>query len=308
MTITKDSSPIHRIRSSLPSKISSALSRLDKATLDRIGEIRLRREGITTITLEGKNYVLSPAGLSDDTSHAIICQKQDIEDFLYKFCKGSVFSYEETIKDGYIVCGSIRAGLGSLSSQESGMEFDVSSINLRIPKHISGCADKLFSHICVNGFEDGKGILVISTPGTGKTTLLRDLAVSLSSDRGFGIKRVCVIDERNEIFMEKVFESSCIDFISGIDKCKGIERASRLLSPEIIICDEISGYEEAKRITLQKNSGIIFIASFHADSYESALKKSYIRDMFEDGVFSHIYTLKRTEAGIEGGLYKYANN
>ncbi len=308
MTITKESSPMHRIRSSLPSQVSSALSRLDKAALDRICEIRLRRGGITTVTLEGKNYVLSSNGLSDNTSQAIICQKQDIEAFLYKFCKGSVFSYEETLKNGYIVSGGIRAGMGSLSSQESGMEFDIASISLRIPKHIPGCADKLFSHICTNGFEDGKGILVISSPGAGKTTLLRDLAVSLSGGRGFGIKRVCVIDERNEIYMEKVFEHCCIDFISGIDKCRGIERASRLLSPEIIICDEISGCEEAKRITLQKNSGIIFIASFHADSYESALKKSYIRDMFEESVFSHIYTLTRTKDGIEGGLYKYADN
>jgi len=308
MTITKDSSSIHKLRSCLPTQVSSAILQLDKTTLDKICEIRLRREGITTVTIGGQNFVLSLTGLTDDTSRAVICQKQDIDDFLFKFCKGSVFSYETTIKEGFIVSDGIRAGMGSLSSQASGMEFDISSINIRIPRYVKGCADGIFTHICKNGFEDGKGILIISKPGVGKTTLLRDLAVSLSTGTAFGLKRVCVIDERNEIYMQKVFEHCCIDFISGIDKCRGIERASRLLSPEIIICDEISGSEEAKRITTQKNSGVIFIASYHADSYESALKKPYILDMFNNGVFSHIYTLIREGSDIKGSLYRYANN
>ena len=308
MTISKDLSAIHRIRHSLPDTVSYAISNLDKATLDRISEIRLRRSGITTVTLNGKNYALSEKGLSFDAKCAIKCEKNDIDDFLYKFCKGSVFSHEQTIKEGYIISDGIRAGIGSVSSVKSGMEFDVSSICIRLPRHIKGCSDELFYYICQNGFEDGKGFLIISGPGVGKTTLLRDLAISLSSNREYIFQRVCVIDERNEIYMEKVFDNCCIDFVSGIEKCKGIERASRLLSPEIIICDEISGPDEAKRISLQKNSGVIFIASYHADSFKSALQKPYIRGMFEEGVFSHMYLLTRTDTVITGSLYRYEND
>lgn len=305
MIITKDTSSLHRIRSFLPSSVSGALSRLDKATLDRISEIRLRVNGITTITLDGNNHVLSLKGLTRDISLAIKCTKCDIDDFIYKFCKGSVYTYEDMISQNFIVSDGIRVGLGCTNSHGSQMPVDISSINIRLARHIPSCSEVLMKHISENGFSDGKGILVISSPGIGKTTLLRDLAVNLSGGSKFGMKRVCVIDERNEIYMEKVFENCCIDFLSGMEKCKGIEAACRLLSPEIIICDEISGHDEASKITLQKNSGVIFIASYHADSIESALKKEYIRKMFIDGVFSHIFLMTRNGSKVCGVLTEY---
>lgn len=305
MIITKDTSSLHKIRPFLPSSVSGALSRLDKATIDRISEIRLRKDGITSITINSKNHILSLKGLTQDCSLAIKCTKCDIEDFIYKFCRGSVYTHEKTIRQGYIVHDGIRVGLGCTNSYSEQMPVDISSVNIRLARHIRGCSEILMKHISENGFEDGKGILIISKPGVGKTTLLRDLAVNLSTNTFSDIRRVCVIDERDEIFMEKIFENCCIDFISGMDKCKGIENACRLLSPEIIICDEISGNEEASKITLQKNNGIVFIASYHADSAESALKKEYIRKMFDNGVFSHTYLLTNNGSTISGQLTAY---
>ena len=303
MIITKDNSSIHKIRDCLPQDVASALSRLEKSTLDKISEIRLRADGITSITIDGNNHILSVKGLTYDTSNAIKCSRCNIEDFLYKFCKGSVYNHESTIMQSFIVRDGIRVGLGNTDSPAS-----PSSISIRIARHIPGCSETLMNHITENGFPDNKGILIISSPGTGKTTLLRDLAVNLSTSTYGKMRRVCVIDERNEIFMEKVFENCCIDFISGLGKCEGIEKATRLLSPEVIICDEISGKEEAQKITLQKNSGVIFIASFHSDSKDSALQKDYIRKMFDEGVFSHIYLLKRMGSKISGTLTSYKND
>ena len=88
MIITKDNSSIHKIRDCLPQDVASALSRLEKSTLDKISEIRLRADGITSITIDGNNHILSVKGLTYDTSNAIKCSRCNIEDFLYKFCKG----------------------------------------------------------------------------------------------------------------------------------------------------------------------------------------------------------------------------
>lgn len=307
MTITKDNSSFFKIKDCLPIQVSSALTRLDKSTLDKICEIRLRDGGITTITIEGENHVLSIKGLTKDVQLAVKCSRCDIEDFIYKFCRGSVYAHENTISENFLIRDGIRVGLGKGSYSESDIHYGITSINIRIPRHIHGFSDHLMNHITDNGFYHGSGILIISNPGVGKTTLLRDLAINLSSGKKTIMKRVCVIDERNEIFMEKIFENCCIDFISGVEKCRGIETASRLLSPEIIICDEISGPTQANEITLQKNSGIVFIASYHADSAESALRKEYIRKMFEEGVFSHLYLLTRNKSKITGLLTKYDN-
>lgn len=308
MTITKDSSSLHRIKAFLPQSVLTALSVLDKATLDRISEIRLRSHGITTVTVEGKNRVLGVKGLTSDTTVAVRCTKSDVDDFIYKFCKGSVYTHEKTISEHYIVNEGIRVGFGSTSSNTSRLPSEISSLNIRLARHIPGCSKVLMKHIQENGFDDSRGILIISRPGIGKTTLLRDLAIRLSSCIDGEMKRVCVIDERNEIYMNDIFDNCCIDFLSSMGKCKGIETACRLLSPEIIICDEISGYDEASKITMQKNSGVTFIASFHSDSFSSALKKTFIKSMFEDGVFSHMYLLERTGSEIKGTLYKYTND
>ena len=308
MTITKDSSSLHKIRSFLPQSVLTALSVLDKATLDRISEIRLRSQGITTVTVEGNNRALSVKGLTDDTTLAVRCTKCDIDDFIYKFCKGSVYTHEKSISENYIVNEGIRVGFGCTGSNTPGPPSEITSLNIRLARHIPDCSKILMKHVKENGFEDGRGILIISRPGIDKTTFLRDLAIKLSSGIDYQMKRVCVIDERNEIYMKNIFDNCCIDFLSNIDKCKGLETACRLLSPEIIICDEISGYDEASKITLQKNSGVTFIASFHSDSFTSALKKTFIRSMFDNGVFSHMYLLERTGSEIKGTLYKYTND
>ena len=311
MTITSDTSSLYRIRSLLPTSVANALSRLDKTTLDRISEIRLRKNGVTTLTIDGKNQILTLCGITREIRNGIICSSSDIEDFIYRFCKGSIYSHENTLSDFFIVNEGIRVGLSGEAVYKNGMISgigEVQSLCIRLPRHIDGCSENLMNHIKQNGFDNGSGILIISAPGVGKTTLLRDLTHKLSSDRDMGFLRVCVIDERREIYMDKIFSGCCVDFLSGIDKIKGLEIACRVLSPQIIICDEISGPDEAERITRQKNSGVTFIASFHAESPEDALAKDYIKRMFEERVFSHIFCLSRNERMVTGTLFDYRDS
>ena len=92
MTITSDYSVISKIRQYLPTSLSQALSRLDTNALDSISEIRLHSSGATFITIGGKNYVLSNSGITTNIKSAIHVSGSEIEDFIYKFCKGSVYS------------------------------------------------------------------------------------------------------------------------------------------------------------------------------------------------------------------------
>lgn len=309
MTFTADTSSLYKIKPLLPQKVSGALSRLDKSALDRISEIRLRKNGICTVTVDGKNAVLTTSGVTQCSPCGIMLTKEDIDDFIYKFCKGSVYSHEDTLSEFYLTSEGIRAGLSG-SGLYKGEKLvgigEVSSVCIRLPHHIDGCSDELYSFIKEHGFPDGKGILISSSPGVGKTTLLRDLAIKLSDTKNAGFMRVCVIDERCEIYMDRIFEGCSIDFLSGIDRIKGMEIACRVLSSQVIICDEISGPDEAEKITRHKNTGFVFIASVHSASGEDALKKGYIRQMFQEGVFSHIYSLERNGKKVSGTLTEYA--
>lgn len=315
MTKQYDFSHIHSVMNHLPSHISGALSRLSLSALEKIEEIRLRANAVTTVTISGETCVLCESGITKKSTKPLTTSTQDIEDFIYRFCKGSVYSYEHTLSEFYITIGSVRVGISGEAHVKNGVLSGVGSIysvNIRIPRHIDGCAATVTEHIARCGFPDGKGILIASAPGQGKTTLLRDLTKSLSLCTGESeisqIYKVCVIDERREIYMDGIFRFCCADFLLGTGKVKGIEIASRVLSPQIIICDEIGSAEEAESIRLQKNSGTVFIASVHADSTEAIMKKEFLRKMFEEGVFGYTYLLNRKGGVFSGTFTEYGNN
>ena len=312
MTTENDYSHINTIISLLPSHISGALSRLSKSVLDKTEEIRLRSNAVATVTVSGECCVLCESGMTKKSTNPLTTSAEDIEDFIYRFCKGSVYSYEASLSDFYITIGSVRVGISGQAIIKNGVISGVGSIysvNIRIPRHIDGCARNVVEHIARYGFPDGKGILIASAPGQGKTTLLRDLAKSLSLCTGKSeltpIYKVCVIDERNEIYMDNVFCFCCADFLTATGKVKGIEIASRVLSPQIIVCDEIGSAEEAEKIRLQKNSGTVFIASVHADSIEAIMKKEYLKRMYDEGVFGYTYLLSRKNGTFSGIMTEY---
>ena len=312
MTITQEISPLYKLCTCLPQSISSALLSIPKQVADGICEIRLRSDGVTGITIGKENCFLSSDGIAYNTSCAIHTSKSEIDEFLYKFCKGSIFNHESTLCDFFVVNDGIRVGIGAqavICKADNISVSNISSLNIRIPRHIENCSDFLSKHIEKHGFPDGKGILIISSPGMGKTTVLRDLAKKLSdgskNSQASKPRRVCVIDERHEIYMPKIFTNCCIDFLSGISKVKGIEIATRVLSPEIIICDEIAGPEEAAKIIQRKNSGVTFISSMHSDSFDGIISRDYVYKMFDEGVFGTACRLSRVGTRVVGEITEF---
>ena len=99
-------------------------------------------------------------------------------------------------------------------------------------------------------------------------------------------RRVAVIDTRFEIETKPLQECCHVDFLSGYPRGKGIEIATRTLSPQYIICDEIGGYEEAEAILSAQNTGVPIIATAHASSVEELLLRPNIRTLHEHHLFS----------------------
>ena len=66
----------------------------------------------------------------------------------------------------------------------------------------------------------------------------------------------------------------------------------RAMSPDIIICDEVGTREEIEAIEYGLNSGVKFILTVHASSYEELKRKKQIEQLLDTGEFSKIVLLR----------------
>jgi len=218
--------------------------------------------------------------------------KDHIESTLLSFCKGSVYSYFNTINEGYINVGQgIRAGVCGRATVQNGSISgisDITSINIRLPKRIYHAGDYIYE--LIKGEDFKASVILYSSPGVGKTTILRELIERVSSnDRHL---RLSVIDTREELISGMNNESFSDSFLS-YPKGTAISIATRTMSPELIICDEISTKEEADAVLQAVNCGVTFIASTHASCFEELINKINISALIEKNVFKYAVGVKR---------------
>lgn len=263
------------LESCLPLRFRERLAdaiRTKRIQPSEITELRLRLGRMSSVTVMGSNIPLSIK----------LCEGE-MRECVTALCKGSVYAHADTIRQGYIRFGrGIRVGIcGTLASDGRGVR-DVSSLNIRIPHAIRGVCRRILP-LCM-GKNGLCSVLIYSSPGIGKTTLLRDIAAELG---GRFMKRTAVIDSRGELYVDGMFDDTLCDVLIGYPKAVGIELATRTLSPEVIICDEIGDVDETRQILSAQNAGVPMIASAHASSMDQLLLRPNIRMLHDSRVFTY---------------------
>lgn len=269
--------PLRHLLPFLPTRVSELLLKYDA---DRIYEIRMRAERPMTLTTDSGNL---PVGISLSAA--------ELKEILTRICGGSLHAYEDCLRQGYLpLPNGGRAGVCGILS--GGVLRQVDALCLRIPRSIRGAGTSLCRRLIASPDE---GMLLYSPPGVGKTTLLRDLAVSLSSPPY--LRRVAVIDSREELYREDVFARAIADIYLRYPKAVGIELAVRTMSPQYVICDEL-GKDEAEAILAVQNGGVPLIASAHASTLDGLLRRPAFQKLHAAGVFGLYVGLRREGVGF----------
>ena len=270
-----------------------------------VNEIRLRVDKPIVVSIGSQKFFLSSHGTTGNLKEAIFPTKTMLEDIVFRASECSIYSVNEQIKRGYLVTeGGIRLGLGGDLIEEKGQIktlTNFNSINIRIPHEIKNCSLSCFDYLLLDN--QILNTLVISPPGAGKTTFLRDF-ISQLSQRNYAFN-VLVLDERGEIDLgNKGCIGNFADKISFASKKIGFENGIRSLSPNLIVTDELGREEDVEAVLTACNAGVSIMASVHSDSIESFMKKVLFEKIIKEKVFKRFVVLSlRNGPGTLEGIY-----
>ena len=277
----------------------------NKVNLNFVCEIRLRADKPIVLLIGSQRTFLGRDGTTSNLREAIMASKVMIEDIIFRASECSMYSVNEQIKRGFIVTqGGIRLGIGGDIIEENKnikTMTNFSSVNIRLPHEIKNCSLSAFNYLV----EENKvyNTLVLSPPGAGKTTFLRDFILQLS-EKNYAYN-VLVLDERGEL---DIGRSGClgnfVDKICYARKSVGFENGIRALSPDIIVTDELGQLEDVEAVNYAINCGVTVLASVHCDNIDSFIKKPNFEKIIDNKLFERYVLLsKRNGPGTLEGIY-----
>ena len=235
------------------------LQKFNQISLDKLYSIRLRRNNKIILNYDNTRYYLSNNGLSTIYDEGVICDQYVIDEIINFVTESSIYAFNDKIKNCFLTTKQgVRIGISGecvYNDDKIVTIKNIHSLNVRIPHFIDNCSNKIFSFISNKIIN----VLLISKPGQGKTTILKDLIIKIDK---LNLHNVLVVDERGE-FAELSGEN--VDKISYATKEYAINYGVRSLSPDVIIMDELSNYDISSLENVTKN-GVKIIATLHGES------------------------------------------
>ena len=256
-----------------------SLLEMRKNSSAEICEIFVRREGKNEVNLSGERVELKARVGSEE-----------IDLMIKNLIGGALYAHRDSIGQGYVsLPGGVRVGLSGRARYDGDSlvgVFEFCSFLFRFPTGRCAFGDELMTLFTSKA---RRGMLIYSPPGVGKTTALRHLAKSLGKKSPS--PRIAFVDERCETDPSD-FKGTSVDLLRGYKRRCGIEIATRTLSSDIIMIDELgaNGAEEIKPLL---NSGVTLVATCHASSLDDILRSPDRRGLVDMAVFDVFVGISR---------------
>lgn len=280
----------------LPDTIRSILMETAPHVIKNLEEIRIRVHRPLELIAEGKPFY------PKKQNNYYIVTVQDNIHLLNKLSNYSLYAFEEELQKGYItISGGHRVGLAGKVTIENGkvkVIKEIGSYNIRIARDKKGIADHIIPYLYNNRWLN---TLIIGAPQTGKTTLLRDIARTISKgNERFSIppQKVGIVDERSEIAgcVKGIPQHDLgyrVDVLDACPKAEGIMMMIRSMSPDVIVVDEIGRKEDCDAIIEALNAGVQMMMTIHANQLEDIYFRPMLKPVLEANVFERFIELSR---------------
>ncbi len=287
---------------------SDLSSALDKIPYQNLCELRLREGGQVIVNILGQNYYLGKNGVTNEKSDGLKVSKGFLGSVIQKLGNNSIYTINDQLIEGYVtIPGGIRVGVcGEVVIVDGKVKTikNISSLNFRFPHNIKNCSLPIYNFVVSGG--EVNNTLIISPPGAGKTTMLRDLIWQLSKREN--LLNILVCDERCELAEvyngQDVSKITNVDIISGSSKSFAFSNGIRSMKPSIIVTDEIDLERDTTSIKNAMTCGVKVIATIHARSVFDLKKKDAFLDIINNQLFDRYIVLSNADGvGTIEGVY-----
>ena len=227
----------------------------------------------------------------------------EILQIVEKLCNNSIYAYKNQMCEGFItIKGGHRVGITGSAVMDNGKIINIkyiTSLNFRVAREVENCSYSILNQVVDVKNDTINNTLIVSPPGKGKTTMLRDLIKNISNGIpkiNFRGRNCGVVDERGEIAaMYKGIPQNNVgirtDIIENISKAKGMKMLIRSMSPEVIACDEIGSKEDIQAIKEAMLSGVKGIFTMHGRNLNDIKANTYINELVENKTIEKIIFL-----------------